>query len=204
MKTGKLLLLGIALSLSGCGLELGYPTGQNATDTKESSTKLRIFVTDRATTGLMGNSGAGRIDAADDFCMDDANRPSGSATYRALLVDGSDRIATPGNQRDWVLRAKTTYIRPDRTVIGTTNADAVFTFPLTAAISTQTLPVWTGLDADWRANADDCNAWRDDGASRSGRTGRPSFQSNEAISNAAGSSLCSQSYRLYCVEQPSR
>lgn len=204
MKNGKLLLLSMLLALPGCGVELGYPVGQNAVNTPESKTKLRIFVTAGDTTGLIGNSGSGRVAAADDFCANDSNRPAGTGPYRALISDGSDRIATPGSQRDWVLRPKTTYIRPDKTVIGTTNSDAVFTFPLTAGISAQTNPVWTGLNGDWTANSDDCNGWRDNSTASKGRTGRPNMQSNEAITSAAGAVDCNLRYRLYCVEQSSR
>ena len=108
----------------------------------------------------------GGISGADAACeAGKAGKPAG--TYKALITDGSARIActTPncsggvGEHKDWVLAANTKYQRPDSTVIGTTNARGIFTFPLTNSISTNGgFAYWTGLKSDWTSD-EHCLGW---------------------------------------------
>ena len=95
-----------------------------------------IFVTTGTSDGLIG---AGGIAEADAFCMADAGYP-GTGTYKALIVDGTNRIACTtancsggaGEHTDWVLKASTAYVRSNgSTAIGTTTAEGIFSFPLT-------------------------------------------------------------------------
>jgi hypothetical protein len=90
------LLFLLSLVLSGCGLRLGYPdyTSSPAASTSESDEKYRIFITATTTDGLIGSGG---VAGADALCNVDANKPS-TGTYRALLVDGTTRIAASGSQ----------------------------------------------------------------------------------------------------------
>jgi len=187
-----------ALSLSSCGMELGWPEPV-AKDDSDSTTesKLRIFVTDATTDGKIGSGGIGQ---ADSFCEQDANKPE-TGTYRALLSDGSNRVALPLTQRkDWVLAAKRTYIRPDGTVIGTTTSQAVFAFPLKASIAKESYAVWTGIGGGaWTAGLG-CTAWTKDGTGDSGIYGHSDRINSEILVAATGS--CEIARRLYCVEQP--
>jgi Protein of unknown function (DUF1554) len=108
----------------------------------------------------------GGVAGADAHC--NASPPK-AGTYKALLVDGSTRVActsascaTDGVAEgvDWVLAANTTYVRADgTTVIGTTSAAAIFEFPLTASIGTGAFSYWTGLSSDWTTSEDTCNGW---------------------------------------------
>jgi hypothetical protein len=187
-----------ALSLSSCGMELGWPEPA-AKDDSDSTTqsKLRIFVTDATTDGKIGSGGVGQ---ADSFCEQDANKPD-TGTYRALLSDGSNRVALPLTQRkDWVLAATRTYIRPDGTVIGTTTSQAVFAFPLKASIDKDSLLVWTGTAGSAWTSGLGCTAWTKDGTVDSGIFGYSDRINSEALVGATGS--CDVAKHLYCVEQP--
>jgi hypothetical protein len=110
-------------------------------------------------------------------------------------------VALPLTQRkDWVLAASRTYIRPDGTVIGTTTSQAVFVFPLTAAASSDSLSVWTGIAGGaWTAGLG-CTAWTKDGTGDSGIFGYSNRINGEALVGATGS--CDVARHLYCVEQP--
>lgn len=186
------------LCLSSCGMELGWPEQKSATEDQDSKTtpKLRIFVTKATTNGKIGS---GSIGQADSLCEQDENKPE-TGTYRALLSDGTNRVALPLAQRkDWVLEAKRTYIRPDNTVIGTTTSQAVLPFPLKAAISTEKLEVWTGIGGGaWTAGLS-CGTWSKDDAAVSGVFGYSDRIVGEAL--AGGTSSCETARRLYCVEQ---
>ena len=92
----KISLILLAIFLSGCGVRLGYPDSPTAPATSESESKkkYRIFVTAATTDGLIGTGG---INGADSFCNVDTNKPT-TGTYKAMLVDGSTRIAVAGSQ----------------------------------------------------------------------------------------------------------
>jgi hypothetical protein len=106
----------------------------------------------------------GGIGAADSAC--NLSPPNGG-TYKALIVDGTTRAActTAGcsggaNEHiDWVLAPDTTYVRPDGTVVGTTNGAGIFVFPLDASIAGVGYSYWTGLSGDWTSSSDDCGDW---------------------------------------------
>jgi hypothetical protein len=108
----------------------------------------------------------GGVSAADALCNGSPPRPG---TYKALLVDGSTRVActsalcaTNGAAEgvDWALAPNTQYVRADgQTVIGTTTAAGIFAFPLAASIDTNGFSYWTGLAADWTTSTDDCTGW---------------------------------------------
>jgi hypothetical protein len=117
-------------------------------------------------TGTPKKANFGGISAADAECNDS---PPTAGTYKALLVDGTTRVActsadctTNGAAEgvDWVLAPNTTYVRADgTTVIGTTTSAAVFSFPLDASIGDSAYTYWTGLDADWTTSDDSCSGW---------------------------------------------
>jgi hypothetical protein len=108
----------------------------------------------------------GGIIGADAQCN---TSPPTASPYKALLVDGTTRVACTSAQCttggategvDWVLAPNTKYVRKDgTTVIGTTSAAAIFAFPLAASIGTNGDSYWTGLNPDWTTNSDSCSGW---------------------------------------------
>jgi len=117
-------------------------------------------------TSMPKKANFGGINGADTQCNADPPVPG---TFKALLVDGSTRVACTSAQCttngategvDWVLAPNTKYVRADNTtVIGTTNSAGIFSFPLEASIGTSSLSYWTGLSADWTTSADSCAGW---------------------------------------------
>jgi len=108
----------------------------------------------------------GGVSGADAQCN---SSPPIAGSYKALLVDGTTRVACTSAQcatsgaaegSDWALAPNTKYVRPDgTTVIGTTSAAAIFPFPLAASIGTSGVSYWTGLNANWTTSADSCSGW---------------------------------------------
>ncbi|HEX7450659.1 MAG TPA: DUF1554 domain-containing protein, partial [Polyangiaceae bacterium] len=108
----------------------------------------------------------GGVVGADAQCN---SSPPTVGTYKALLVDGTTRVActsaqcTTGGAAEgvgWVLAPNTKYVREDgTTVIGTTSAAAIFVFPLTASFGTNGDSYWTGLNTDWTTSPDSCSGW---------------------------------------------
>ncbi|HBS06640.1 MAG TPA: hypothetical protein DEA96_16845 [Leptospiraceae bacterium] len=150
----------------------------------------------------------GGISALDSQCSSDSNKPSGGGTYKAMVADGTNRIACTtancsggtGEHTDWVLKPSKTYQRSDGTTIGTTTANGVFSFPLTAAISTTvvgTNSTVTGLNNDWTSSANDCSNFSSAGANTS--NGLHDSTSNNLLT--VGSSGCGNTMKIICVEQ---
>ena len=122
-------------------------------------------------------------------------------TRRACL---SASCATSGTLEhiDWVLVPNTRYIRADgSTVIGTTDTNGLFTFPLTnsyLAFADATPGIWTGLTNEWQGTSYACNHWtQGDGAS--GIYASIEVTDVDAISSNNGS--CSSLAHLACAEQ---
>lgn len=170
-----------------------------------------IFVTGTGTTGAIGG-----ISGADTFCQnaktnEQPNLPGLATDYKAMLVDGTNRTScaaadcSTGPDSTWVLATNTTYYRPDEVAIGTTTANAVFTFPLDAAFSTTAgLKWWTGLNADWTLALDYCNAtngWDSANSLNRGFYGISTNISSQAIAPAGFGNQCDNTNRLLCVRQ---
>lgn len=162
-----------------------------------------IFLTSSAYTGNLGG-----IAGADAKCNSAGNKPNGS-TYKAMIAASGVRVACTtancgggaGEHIDWVLYPTTQYTRPDNTAIGTTTANGIFAFSLTASISTASQSPWTGLGADWTTSSN-CSSWGSTGGN--GQAGLANATSPSAI-NAGfgmGSGLtCAAMYPIYCAEQ---
>lgn len=121
-----------------------------------------IFITSDEFLGDINGNG---IEQADEECNNDPAKPDLS-TYKAMLVDGIHRNActnpdcTPsGGSIDWVLLPNTQYIRPDGTVIGTTNSNAIFESPLDNSPEDVGVAFWIGFEQDWTDSTDDCANW---------------------------------------------
>lgn len=193
----KLLLVSSLLLLSSCGNDKGF-----GLVTSSSSTK-KIFVS-----AVTYSGGLGGVGGADATCESDTNRPSGGGYYKALLADGSSRIACTtafcsggeSEHSDWPLQPDTTYVRAsDGVEIGKTGPSAgIFSFPLSAGFSATFGTYWSGLENNWISDADDnCTQWSSTlvtGAS--GGTAETDEYSIRYATNA-----CSGTRRLVCVEQ---
>ena len=164
----------------------------------------RIFVT---ASNFDGNLGG--IAGADSACMSDTNYP-GTGTYKAMLVDGTNRVATVTDntgdgQVDWVLYANTDYVRADGTTpIMTTDANGLFVFgTLTNSVSTTAGSVWTGLLSSWVTHTNShCTAWTSNSGAVNGTYGDATSTSNFGFAIASESTLCSDAtLSLYCVQQ---
>jgi hypothetical protein len=194
MKIINIILLSLIIFFASC--ILGQSDGQAPSATSSSASYKKIFV---SATSQAGNFCGAAL--ADAFCAVDANLPSGGGTYKALL--GETARMPPST--DWPLAASTTYVRSDgSTIIGTTTSGAIFTFPLTNAISSSgtSVWVWTGFERDsWTLNASNtCTDW----TSNSGLA--LSYMANAIETNFGAitrgtADYCDQLHKFYCVEQ---
>jgi len=164
----------------------------------------------------------GGVTGADANCMADDNYP-GTGTYKALIVDGLNRIASVSanagdGQVDWVLKANSNYYLTDgATKIMTTDENSLFTFGSLDnsfnGVGFAGSPSWTGLNQDWTANANNCNFWNSALETDSANFGFTSSSSATAISDATAAIPCSNTDTskspltvnfytvLICVEQ---
>lgn len=141
---------GLAVGLAGCASEPALPT---------------VFVTEAQHAGDFGGIAGG-----DAICAASANRPEGDdRDYRALLVDGEERVAcvspdcvTGGAAEnvDWPLVANTAYYRPDGLLLGTTLGNGLLPLVLETGIGDTNGEVWTGLTG-WfdGTTGDTCAGW---------------------------------------------
>jgi hypothetical protein len=158
-----------------------------------------------ATTSTYTGATIAGITGADSACSSDAGKPSGGGTYKALLVDGTARVACSvancgvGNSAtDWVMAANTLYVRSDGTteIAGTSTTTAVFSFNITTAVATSGT-AYTGLETNWTTSASTCTAWTV--TSGNGAYGTLNQVSTALISSSAAA--CTGARKLMCVEQ---
>lgn len=159
--------------------------------------------------GVVGDSDGNGVEEADAICNADAAKPN-TNNYKALIVSDGLRVAcaeancseaTTGSL-DWPLLADTEYRLSDRTTsVTTTDANALFSFPLSNTINIQN--AWTGIETDWTLAGDigTCFGWTSSNIIDVARTGDLNQVDIRSISN--GINNCSiGSNRLICVEQP--
>lgn len=171
-----------------------------------TQTPYRVFVSDTTTTGdLSGIDGAG-IDGADTVCSDDPGCAPIGGSCKAILATTSTakvtRQATPRN--NWVLEPYTAYDDGAGTLIGTTGADSLFTFPLNHSIGDIFMNVWTGINSDWDTAENNCSDWTSDADNIFGNTGNPAAFDNQVLymGETLGKEPCDASRHLYCVQVP--
>lgn len=149
------------------------------------------------------------IAAADYICNNDANKPSGSYTYKAMLSDNQNRIVNSngGLGTDWVLQPGTAYQNQAGQLIGSTTtvppaAGIVLPDFLTNNIGTGY--IWTGLNVAYDANIANCSLWQSNQAGELGAQGQANSTSIlgyiSAIPNPTVA--CNLPRQLYCVQQP--
>lgn len=183
-----------------------------STSTSSTSTSKKMFLTASKYDGNLGG-----VTGADAKCQSDSNKPS-TGTYKALLVDGENRVAcTTANcsggsseNKDWVLKANTSYVRTDGTAIGTTNAAGIFTSAFTNAVTSTTGVFYrSGLKINstpgWVADASaHCQFY-----SVTTGTGTTGAAYGTNVSSGGGgdsfqyanASSCASTFVLLCVEQ---
>lgn len=187
-----------------------YTTGAITADCTVEFTAGAIKVIFITAASFNGNLGG--VAGADALCMADANKPAGSATYKAMIVDGTNRMACTSvectSNVDWVLAASTPYYRPDRTTrIGSTMPDnGIFALgvgsSLVNSFSGESYDIWTGLTQTWVSALGNCQTWQSSG--NAGPTG--SYGNTSQIGEAAiivGEKECITANNSYiaCVEQ---
>lgn len=146
------------------------------------------------------------VAGADSICNSNSLYP-GTGTFKALISSNA-RIActsadcTVGGNTEhvnWVLYPNKAYVRVTGGLsIGTTNANAIFTFPLTNSFDAGSNGWATGMNNNWTfAGACTDNLWGT-GTAGTEPYGLPTT-ANTSI--GAGSQTCASAVRLVCVEQ---
>lgn len=167
------------------------------------SGSCRMFLTES-----YNGANFGGISGADSKCMTNENYP-GSGTFKALLVDGVDRVActsalcaTGGlsEHKDWVLKPDTEYTHLDTTsIIGNTDSLGLLEFNLTTPFGVSSR-YFSGLVSDWRTAADTCIGWTSSDNSENGRMGSATALDSTSISDWSQGCLWPASV-LLCVKQ---
>ena len=174
----------------------------------------KTFVTAATFNGDIQTAGgqATGIASADALCMADTNKPADSSTYKAMLVDGTNRVACTtslcsggtSEHIDWVLQPNAEYYRSDgTTLILKTNANGVFDFGanLTNSFDTAASTYWTGMEIDdWTGDVNNrCLGWTlGEIGPAIGAYGMGDQTNSSSIS---GSDFCNAFRSLVCVEQ---
>lgn len=160
----------------------------------------RVFVTAATSSGNLGG-----VFGADEKCRVDTQNPDLNVNFKAMVVDGSQRIAsltsdTGDGQVDWVLSPLETYVRSeDGATIGTAGSNGLLTFPVSAAVATTGAQVWTGLTGTWTTGTH-CFNWTE-GFSGIGEKGLRTATNSSLIQDSTAD-ICTSPYSVYCVEQP--
>jgi hypothetical protein len=212
-KNFKLLVVLLALSIAftACG------GGGGGSSSAVSAAQYKTFVTTATFDGDIKTAGgqSTAIASADHLCMVDTNKPTGGSVYKALLVDGANRVACAtticsggaSEHIDWVLKPNAIYTRKDGTTpVFTTNANGIYDFgvggtiPAINTFDTGASLYWTGLDWPWvSVTSQMC------GGSWSGTTGNGDYGFGNRTDSSAiggGANSCNvTNYRLLCIEQ---
>lgn len=134
-----------------CNPAIAFITHQ-VIDRSSNSTDKIVFISPTTTNGQFGG-----IDTADGICQSDAIFKGFTGTFKAFLVAGAGNIRTASitanagdGQVEWVLQANKTYVQEDQTtVIQTSNANALWNFPLQNPASSSAGQFWSGMNNNW-------------------------------------------------------
>ncbi len=154
-----------------------------------------IFITTDTREGSFGS-----VSVADDLCKLHGASIDSALTYKAVIVDGSSRVASIAEGRvDWILTPNAHYYRSDGSSFGYTNGDAYFIFGDSSHPMSQLTPaavdIWTGMKNDWTTGMT-CSEWTGAG---DGAYGNSASMDDTLIYSgeiAPGSSL-----NFLCVQQ---
>ncbi|QHH59835.1 DUF1554 domain-containing protein [Leptospira borgpetersenii] len=176
------------------------------------SSGLYVFVssyTNNASVPPLSHNGSfGGVAGADAYC--NSHIPSsltGTGSYKAMLVDGTNRIATTvgatssTGQKDWVFEKNTSYYRADGNLVFTTNDAGLFdfsngslTYSFTDVFSIYDFGIWTGLQSNWKTATSTqlCSSasqpWTSGSVANQGKFGYANHKNASSIS--AGSIPC--------------
>ena len=205
----------------------GCVAGQSDKSTNATTpcVNCRIFVSQTTRGDMSGNGGCGGagggtafcgigangVQKADYVCQNDPGRPDTAKVWKALVVDGTNRVActnancTGGTagRVDWILKPNTAYFRPDNvTLIMNTVANAVFAFGFLTNVINNTVAysAWTGLNTNWTTGTTHCTNWSIGTNAVQGIYGTSSLNDGQSI-NAGTPVNCDTLNNLYCVEQ---
>lgn len=154
-----------------------------------------LFPTTSTMDGAFDYTGsAPDITIADGLCATEASSRNLNGVFKAVLSLSGTRQPTS----HWVLKNSAEYRRPDNTVIGTTNANGTFDFPLTAPITANSTTVWTGMNSTLGPDSASCNTFSYNVSPTEGKYGDLSAVTSDAFSK--GNNFCSQSNALLCAE----
>ncbi len=140
------------------------------------------------------NADGNGIPEADNFCMTVANGYPGTGTYKAMLVDGTNRT----NSTAWVFTANYEYYRQGTaTRIFTADGSGIFTFGTLDNSFGTTTDYFTGLTTTWGSSANHCTNW----GSTAGNGDIGDISATDNTSLNSGSVLCNVAQRIVCVQQ---
>ncbi|MCR8649162.1 DUF1554 domain-containing protein [Leptospira interrogans] len=167
---------------------------------------LYVFVTSYTNSTsvlpLTHNGNFTGISGADAYCNSHIpSSLSGTGSYKAMLVDGVNRVATTvgpnssSGQKDWVFIKNTSYYRPDGKMVFTTNDAGLFDFS-TGSLSYAFVDsfylwdfgIWTGLQSNWKTvpSTQLCSSgsqpWTNGNASVQGGIGYANYKTGTSIS----------------------
>lgn len=170
----------------------------------------KIFVSSGSYKGNLKASYSSASIGVDAICNADSGNPDISQYYKAMLSVTSERYACSAqnlcggiNSLNWVLQPRTSYYNVNSELIGTTNDQSIFGFPLNIAFGLgSSNNVWTGLSTTWGSvdSGDSCKTWSSSSSGNQGRCGRSAQIDAGAISNDKQD--CNGERKVYCVMQP--
>ncbi|MEW5847651.1 MAG: DUF1554 domain-containing protein [Myxococcota bacterium] len=175
-------------------------------ETEDRDNDFRIFTTGPVTPGQGEFQG---VSGADDICQRAANDRGISSTFKAMLVDGTNRVANtdPWGQSgamDWVLQNNSHYYRNDDLQLAfSTTGLALVQFIYNENLANPLSPTtegayWTGMGDHWVTEGDHCSRWTS--GQGNGRVGNLKAEDMSAIND--GPQPCDGAHHLVCVEQP--
>lgn len=140
--------------------------------------------------GNFGATASEAITFLDGLCATDFG-----ASFKAFIASS---VRNPSI--DWVLKPNTEYRRSDSTtIIGTTNSNSVFNFPLDNSITPSWSQYWSGFDANWNLSSNNCSDWTNGTNSTTGSAGNGENNNSGSISYSTPS--CNLTSYIICVEQ---
>lgn len=167
------------------------------------------FVTSSSHNGDFANDttlfGTNAIEKADSFC--NSQNPGLPGTYKALLVDGTNRKANdlvPPYKIDWVLKSNKYYFRSsDGKLMFKTDSNEYFIFsdPDANGAHSGSLGYWTGLvGTTWGTNLNICSGWSSSSNIDLGQGGASPSTDSYSIDTTFPAN-CNLKKRLLCIQQ---
>lgn len=120
------------------------------------SARLSSYIFATSSFGAVHNGNFGGISGADVFCQSHiSSSVLSTGIYKAMIVDGVNRVATTVGQVNWVFQPNQQYRRADDgAIVMTTNGSGMFDFSNGARLENSFAlkgesGQWTGLNSDW-------------------------------------------------------